>query len=110
MGYGNQNLNNTGCYALPAVTSVGSNGVTGDDSPNANCGGVTRYIQEGLLGFTYRFANSPKFGRFQYQVTYQYVQRNLWSGYGGFTATTTGPTGPRALDNMILTGLRYYIP
>jgi hypothetical protein len=50
--------------------------------------------------------NSPKYGRFQYQVNWQYMQRNLWSGVG--SATT--PTGPRGLDNMIFTGMRYYIP
>jgi hypothetical protein len=111
MGYGDQNNNNTGCYALPLVISVtGSSGVSGTDSPTGSCGGPTRYTEEGMLGFTYRFANSPKFGRFQYQMNYQYVQRNLWSGYGGFSSTTAVPTGPRALDNMILSSFRYYIP
>ena len=59
------------------------------------------------MGFTYRLANSPKYGRLQYQFTYSYLQRNLWSG------TTTGvttPSGPRALENMIHAGMRYYIP
>jgi len=50
--------------------------------------------------------NSPKIGRLQESVNWQYMQRNLWSGVGN--AVT--PSGPRALDNMIFTSLRYYIP
>jgi hypothetical protein len=98
MGYGAPNLSDTGCYNLPSnsVTSTGG-------SPSASgCSSPTRYIQEGMLGFTYRIVNTPKYGRLQYAVNYQYVQRNLWSGSTGI--------GPRAEDSMVLTGLRYYIP
>jgi hypothetical protein len=106
IGYGPRNLNNSGCYALPTNTGNGS-GTAGTISAVA-CASPTRYIQEGMLGFTYRLASSPKYGRLQYQATYSYLQRNLWSG----TATTPGltTTGPRALDNMVHMGMRYYIP
>jgi multidrug efflux pump subunit AcrA (membrane-fusion protein) len=101
-GYGAPNLSNTGCYALPSNPGSSTGG-----SPSASgCASPTRYIQEGMVGFTYRVVNSPKYGRFQYQVNYQYIQRNLWSGIGN--AVT--PTGPRGLDNMIFTSMRYYIP
>jgi hypothetical protein len=103
IGYGARNLVNTGCYALP-VNPGSSTG--GSPSAPSTCASPTRYIQEGLLGFTYRFVNSPKFGRLQYAVNWQYIQRNLWSGIG----TATSPTGPRGLDNMFFTGMRYYIP
>ena len=107
MGYGARNLSDTGCYALP--TNPGS--ATGGSPAASGCASPTRYIQEGLLGFTYRVANSPKYGRIQYQVNYQYMQRNLWSGNNiPATGPTTGPSGPRGLDNMIFTGMRYYIP
>ena len=105
IGYGPRNLNNSGCYNLPAPSGNGS-GTAGSLSA-VTCAAPTRYIQEGMLGFTYRLANSPKYGRLQYQFTYSYLQRNLWSG------TTTGvttPSGPRALENMIHAGMRYYIP
>ncbi|SEB56422.1 hypothetical protein [Terriglobus roseus] len=106
IGYGPRNLNNSGCYALPTNTGNGS-GTAGSLSA-VSCAAPTRYIQEGMLGFTYRLASSPKFGRLQYSATYSYLQRNLWSG----TATTAGltTTGPRALDNMFHMGMRYYIP
>jgi hypothetical protein len=102
IGYGARNLSDAGCYNLP--TNPGSS--TGGSPSASGCASPTRYIQEGLVGFTYRFVNSPKFGRLQYAVNYQYIQRNLWSGVG--SATT--PNGPRGLDNMIFTGMRYYIP
>ncbi len=104
IGYGARNLSDTGCYSLPTNPASSTGG-----SPSASgCASPTRYIQEGLIGFTYRVANSPKYGRIQYQVNYQYMQRNLWSGIGGGPAPT--PSGPRGLDNMIFTGMRYYIP
>jgi hypothetical protein len=102
IGYGVRNLNDGGCYNLPTNPASATGG-----SPSASgCASPTRYIQEGLVGFTYRFVNSPRIGRLQYSVNWQYIQRNLWSGVG--SATT--PTGPRGLDNMILTSMRYYIP
>ncbi len=105
IGYGPRSLNNSGCYNLPAPGGNASG--TFASLAAVTCGGPTRYMQEGMMGFTYRLANSPKYGRLQYQFTYSYLQRNLWSG------TTTGvttPSGPRALDNMIHAGMRYYIP
>jgi len=102
IGYGARNLNNAGCYNLPS--NPGS--ATGGSPSSSGCASPTRYIQEVLAGFTYRFVNSPKIGRLQYAVNWQMIQRNLWSGLG--SATT--PTGPRGVDNMIFTGFRYYIP
>ncbi len=108
IGYAPQNLNNSGCYALPIPTGLAGGGTGGAISGGNTCGGSTRYIQEGMFGFTYRIASSPKYGRLQYQATYQLIQRNLWAG----TATTPGliTTGPRAQDSMIHMGMRYYIP
>jgi hypothetical protein len=104
IGYGPRNLSDVGCYNLPAnpASAGGSAGGIGAVS----CASPTRYIQEGMIGFTYRAINSPKFGRLQYQFTYSYIQRNLWSGVG--SATT--PSGPRAEDSMFHAGMRYYIP
>ncbi len=110
-GYGPRNLNDAGCYALPPAVSIAGTG--GAIASPSTCASPTRYIQEGTVGATYRLVNSPKYGRLQYQVTYSYLQRTLWSG----TATavlpnqpTSRPNGPRALDNMVHVGMRYYIP
>ncbi|SNS82958.1 hypothetical protein SAMN05421770_102484 [Granulicella rosea] len=107
IGYGAPNLSDTGCYT-PAtnVVSGGSAGSDGSLSTVGSCASPTKYIQEGMIGFTYRVVNSPKFGRLQYQATYSLIQRQLWSGVG--SATT--PVSPRAQDSMIHFGMRYYIP
>jgi hypothetical protein len=98
MGYGARNLNDAGCIALPS--NPGSS-TGGSPSSPSTCASPTRYIQEGMLGFTYRIVNTPKFGRLQYGINYQLIQRGLWSGT---------IAGPRAQDSMILTSMRYYIP
>ncbi len=103
IGYGPRNLNDAGCYASPQPDPTAG---TGGSLNALTCGSPTRYIQEGMMGFTYKVVNSPKYGRLQYQFTYSYLQRNLWSGVG--SAIT--PSGPRALDNMVHAGMRYYIP
>jgi hypothetical protein len=105
VGYGPRNLNDGGCYNIssPPAAGGGSGGAIGSPS---TCASPTRYIQEGVIGFTYRVVNTPKYGRLQYQMTYQIIQRNLWSGVG----SATSPSGPRAQDSMIHVGMRYYIP
>ena len=104
IGYGPRNLSDTGCYALPP--NPASTGGSAGSISASGCSSPTRYIQEGMLGLTYRLINSPQYGRLQYQLTYSFIQRNLWSGVG----TASGPTGPRAEDGMVHVSMRYYIP
>jgi len=109
-GYGPRNLNDAGCYALPPAPSTAGTG--GAIASPGTCASPTRYIQEGMIGFTYRLVNSPKYGRLQYQFTYSYLQRNLWSGSVATTvatAPTPTPTGPRAEDSMVHFVMRNYI-
>jgi hypothetical protein len=107
IGYAPPNLSNAGCYNLPAAptTSIGNAGSTGSLGATS-CSEPTKYIQEGLIGFQYRPVSSPKYGKLQYSVTYQLIQRQLWAGIG--SATT--PVSPRAQDSMIHVQMRYYIP
>lgn len=103
IGYGTPNLNDTGCYNLPVLPpTIGGGGSIAAQ----NCASPTKYIQEGMAGFTYRLVNSPKFGRLQYQATYSLVQRQNWSGIG----SATSPVSARAQDGMVHVGMRYYIP
>jgi hypothetical protein len=101
-GYGNFAANNSGCATegVPINQFNPSNG--------SNCAGDTRVIQEGTLGFWYKFYQGPK-GRFQFGVQYSYLWKNAWSGTGG-VPTGGLAIGPKAVDNMIFTSLRYYIP
>jgi len=78
----------------------------------ANCTGATRYVAEASLGLTYRLFSSPSKGRLQYQMVYSYVTRVGWNGFtaGSSFATGTAFGGPQATENMVYTGMRYYIP
>jgi hypothetical protein len=39
---------------------------------------------------------------------YSYLTRHAWEGVD--TASPTGHTDPKATNNMVFTGVRYYIP
>lgn len=104
VGYAPPNAVNTGCNTETLPTAAG-NGLAGappyGPGVPANCLGATRAIFQGTAGFTYRIYSSPRYGRLQYQVQYSYLTRKGWSGIGG---------GPNATNNMVFTGMRYYIP
>jgi hypothetical protein len=101
-GYGNVAANNSGCSTegVPLNDFNPSNG--------SNCAGDIRIIQEGTLGFWYKFYQGPK-GRVQFGMQYSYLTKNAWSGTGGVPAGSSG-IGSKANDNMIFTSFRYYIP
>jgi hypothetical protein len=114
-GYGNFARRDDGCsvetlpIAAPGATTnttavLGSNGFI----PGAlsNCDGDTRNILEGTIGFWYRFYNGPM-GRMQFGTQYSYVTKNTWSGAGAVAGSTAAP---HALDNMLFTSFRYYLP
>jgi hypothetical protein len=105
VGYAPITANNTGCGVETLPPATVSNPFAGGAPYNpgvpANCTGATRVVSEGTLGFTFRVYNSPKYGRLQYQGVYSYLARNAWAGVGG---------APKATNNMVFTGMRYYIP
>ena len=96
-GYAPVTASNVGCNTeLPPTGTTGYNPA----SP-ANCTGATRAVIQGTAGFTYRLYNSPKYGKLQYAMQYSYLTRGAWTGVGG---------APKATNNMVFTGMRYYIP
>lgn len=101
-GYGSPLANNSGCSTetAPAGTSAPGGG--------GSCAGDTRYIGEGTLGFWYKFYQGEK-GRAQFGLQYSYFYKTGWSGIGGLTSPTAG-IGPHAVDNMVWTSFRYYLP
>jgi hypothetical protein len=104
VGYAPVTSANTGCGVETLPTSTG-NGFAGAAPYNpgtpANCLGATRFVAQGTGGFTYRVYNNPKYGRLQYQLQYSYLTRKAWAGVGG---------SPVGTNNMVFTGMRYYIP
>jgi len=101
-GYGNSGSNNSGCSTEnPPATQL---------APNAGgtCAGDARVVIEGTLGFWHKIYQGPK-GGFRWGMTYSYLTRTGWSGSGGLAAGSAG-IAPKAVDNMVWTSFRYYLP
>jgi hypothetical protein len=101
-GSGSPLANNTGCSTETVPAGTGTPGTGG------TCAGDTRYVGEGTLGFWHKLYQGEK-GRVQWGVTYSYVYRVGWSGSGGVAAGAPA-IAPKAIDNMVWTSFRYYLP
>jgi hypothetical protein len=101
-GYGNFAANNSGC----ATEGVPVNDF--NPSAGAGCAGDIRIVQEGTLGFWYRFYQGSK-GRFQFGMQYSYLNKEAWSGTGEVAAGLPA-INPKGLNNMVWTSFRYYLP
>ncbi len=102
VGYGSPFFNNSGCELAPTLPGgpfVASN--------NGTCSGNTRNIQEGTVGFWHKIYNGPK-GGLRWGLQYSYFTKNSWSGNNN-TPTAPG-VNAKAVDNMVWTSFRYYIP
>jgi hypothetical protein len=101
-GYGSPLFNNTGCSTETAPAG---------NFPTAGgpCAGTNiRTIVEGTLGFWHKFYQGPK-GRVQWGIQYSYFTKVGWSGSGGLPAGSAG-IAPKAVENMVMTSFRYYLP
>jgi hypothetical protein len=94
VGYGSPLFDNSGCFAEPLPTGAFLPGTL------SKCAGDTKNIFEGVAGFWYRFYNGH-YGKLQMGPQYSYVTRTTWAGKSG---------QPYAVDNMVLTSFRYYLP
>ncbi len=105
-GYGAPTNDVSGCYTEVLPTSS-PNG--GGDVPSAasNCNADTRNIQEGTLGYWFRFYKGTH-GTLQQGIQYSYAVRHTWQGIGD--PNTGVPGSPKAIDNMWFTSFRYYLP
>jgi hypothetical protein len=110
VGYGSQLANNSGCSTETAPTSA--TGPSGSAFPTngGTCNGDIRTILEGTLGFWYKFYQGPK-GRVQFGVQYSYFTKIGWSGNNGSGNAAPGASvNPKAVENMVFTSFRYYLP
>ncbi len=99
-GYGSPFANNSGC----STENPPTNQLT--PSGGGSCAGDTRLVAEGTLGLWHKFSQGPK-GGLRWGIQYSYFTRMGWSGNNG----TTGPgISPKAVDNMVWTSFRYYLP
>ena len=104
--YGSLLFNNTGC----GIETLPSPGLTAGFDPGslANCNADTKDIVEGTLGFWYKPYNGPK-GRLQFGIQYSYLTKTAWAGVGTKLPVPTG-ANPSAVDNMVFSSFRYYLP
>jgi hypothetical protein len=105
-GYGAPTNNVSGCHTEAApVTSPNGGGFM--PGPAVSCTADNRNIQEGTLGFWYRFYKGPT-GTLQMGLQYSYGVRHTWLGIGDPLSNLGG--SPKAIDNMFFTSFRYYLP
>jgi hypothetical protein len=100
-GYGSPFANNSGCSTEVDPTNQNTPGTGG------TCAGDTRNIIEGTIGFWHKFYNGPK-GRIQWGMQYAYFTKSAWSGNNNVPGAFT--IDPKAVDNMVWTSFRYYLP
>jgi hypothetical protein len=100
-GYGSPFANNSGCSTEGLPTS----NIT--PSAGGTCAGDIRTIQEGTAGFWHKFYNGPK-GGLRWGIQYSYFWKSGWSGNNN--VPTAFGISPKAVDNMVWTSFRYYIP
>jgi hypothetical protein len=100
-GYGSPFANNSGCETETDPTNQNTPGAGG------TCAGDIRNIIEGTAGFWYRFYSGPK-GRVQFGMQYAYFTKSGWSGNNN--VLTAPGIAPKAVDNMVWTSFRYYLP
>lgn len=99
-GYGSPFANNSGCSTEnPPTTQLTPSG-------GGTCAGDTRLIVEGTLGFWHKIFQGDK-GGLRWGIQYSYFSKMGWSGDNN----TGGPgISPKAVDNMVWTSFRYYLP
>jgi hypothetical protein len=116
VGYGSALFNNSGC-STETFPTVPASGTINGSTPTipggvSGCAGDIHHIIEGTLGFWHKFYQGPK-GRVQWGITYSYFTKVGWSGdnFNSATGAITGPNvRPKAVDNMVWTSFRYYLP
>jgi hypothetical protein len=98
-GYGSPFANNSGCSTeLPPANQLTPSG-------GGTCAGDIRLIQEATIGFWHRIYQGPK-GGIRWGLQYSYFQKDGWAGNNNSAVAVA----PKAVDNMIWTSFRYYIP
>jgi hypothetical protein len=94
VGYGSPLNNNVGCATEAAPGGQYTAGAV-------VCNADTRALWQMTAGFWYRFLQGS-YGTFSWGLQYSYTSRNTWAGLNGLQ--------PQAIDPMLFTSLRYYLP
>jgi hypothetical protein len=98
VGYGSHELATAGCGTelAPGTTTTGYT-----PTSVGSCSVNTKDTREATLGYWYDFYKGAG-GRFRQGFQYSWVERNTYTGLNNIT--------PTAIDNVLETSLRYYLP
>ncbi|MGA2096430.1 MAG: hypothetical protein ABSH39_09045 [Candidatus Acidiferrum sp.] len=111
VGYGSPLFNDSGCTTEGFPSSTATNSSPTAPASAGTCTGDVHTIVEGTLGFWHNIYSGNK-GRLRWGIQYSYITKLGWSGDDA--SATTGLIGvsqrPKAVENMVLTSFRYYIP
>lgn len=105
VGYGSRLFNNSGCETHEGVPATGT---VNAPASNGTCTADLRNVQEGTIGFWHQPYKGSK-GGIRWGIQYSYLLKNSWSGNGGLAPGTPGISA-KAIDNMVFTSFRYYVP
>jgi hypothetical protein len=110
VGYGSPLFNNSGCVTEGFPVTATNSAPTAPGSAGT-CTGDVHQVIEGTLGFWHNMYQGSK-GRLRWGIQYSYLTKIGWSGND--SSATTGIPGvsqrPKAIDNMVFTSFRYYLP
>lgn len=101
VGYGSPLFNNSGCSTETLPANQNTPGSLG------GCTADTRNVIEGTVGFWHTPYKGSR-GQVRWGIQYSYLTRNAWSGNNN-TPTVAG-IAPKAVENMVFTSFRYYLP
>jgi hypothetical protein len=114
VGYGSPLFNNSGCvvegFPAPSASTFPPPASPTSPSSAGTCTGDVRVVWEGTLGFWHNMYQGSK-GRLRWGIQYSYLTKIGWSGNNQSGNAAAGPSvSPKALDNMVFTSFRYYLP
>ena len=110
VGYGSPLFSNSGCTTEGFPSATATNSSPTAPASAGTCTGDIHHIVEGTLGFWHKLYNGPK-GRLQWGIQYSYLTKVAWSGNAGTGVATPGVSQrPKAVENMVFTSFRYYLP
>ncbi len=111
VGYGSPLFNNSGCTTEGFPSATATNSAPTAPASGGTCTGDVHQVIEGTLGFWHNIYQGSK-GRVRWGIQYSYLEKVGWSGDN--SSATTGIPGvsqrPKAIDNMVFTSFRYYLP
>jgi len=113
VGYGSPLFNNSACTTEGFPTTGATNvSPTAPGTGPGTCNGDVHTVVEGTLGFWHNIYSGNK-GRFRWGIQYSYLTKLAWSGNATTNVAipaTVVSQRPKAIDNMVFTSFRYYLP